>query len=194
MCQKLNISVYDVLDAAKTKWNFLPFKPGLVGGHCIGVDPYYLAHIAKKLGASSEIILAGRKLNDNMTSYVSKIIIKQLSLTDKILQIGLAFKENVPDIRNSKAAVLAKIFMDKRFKIDVYDPLVDKEEVLHNYNIKASNLLGKYDCIIIAVSHDFIAEDSVNILKHFKCKTKVFDLTGKYKNIFSSKNIEYWAL
>jgi len=194
LCQKLNISVYDVLDAAKTKWNFLPFKPGLVGGHCIGVDPYYLAHIAKKLGASSEIILAGRKLNDNMTSYVSKIIIKQLSLTDKILQIGLAFKENVPDIRNSKAAVLAKIFMDKRFKIDVYDPLVDKEEVLHNYNIKASNLLGKYDCIIIAVSHDFIAEDSVNILKHFKCKTKVFDLTGKYKNIFSSKNIEYWAL
>ncbi len=194
LCQKLNISVYDVLDAAKTKWNFLPFQPGLVGGHCIGVDPYYLAHIAKEIGVSTDIILAGRKLNDNMTSVVSKLIQKQILPTDRILQIGISFKENVPDIRNSKAASLAKIFLDKKYKIDIYDPIVDSEEVISSYNIKMSGMEKKYDCIIIAVAHKFISEKIVDIVKHTKKSTKVFDISGKYKNLFLSKNLKYWSL
>ncbi len=194
LCQKLNISVYDVLDAAKTKWNFLPFQPGLVGGHCIGVDPYYLAHIAKEIGVSTDIILAGRKLNDNMTSVVSKLIQKQILPTDRILQIGISFKENVPDIRNSKAASLAKIFLDKKYKIDIYDPIVDSEEVTSSYNIKMSGMEKKYDCIIIAVAHKFISEKIVDIVKHTKKYTKVFDISGKYKNLFISKNMSYWSL
>ena len=193
-CQKLNISVYDVLDAAKTKWNFLPFQPGLVGGHCIGVDPYYLAHKAKKIGASTDIILSGRKLNDNMTSIVSKIIEKKISYKDKILQIGISFKENVPDIRNSKAAILARIFIDKDYEIDVYDPIVDEQEVYSNFNIKLSNLSGKYDSIIIAVPHNFLSNNNIDILKFTKNSTKVFDISGKYRNLFASKNIRYWSL
>ncbi len=194
LCQKLNISVYDVLEAAKTKWNFLPFQPGLVGGHCIGVDPYYLAHIAKKIGATTDIILSGRKLNDGMTKIVSQLIIEKIDHKDKILQIGISFKENVPDIRNSKAAILAKIFKNKNFKIDVYDPIVDADEVNSNYNIKMSNLDGKYDAIIIAVSHEFILANSVEIFEHLKSSAKVFDITGKYKDFFLSHNLNYWSL
>ena len=118
----------------------MPFQPGLVGGHNIGVDPYYLAHIAKEIGVSTDIILAGRKLNDNMTSVVSKLIQKQIVPTDRILQIGISFKENVPDIRNSKAASLAKIFLDKKYKIDIYDPIVDSEGLQSSYNIKMSGM------------------------------------------------------
>jgi len=194
LCQKLNISVYDVLDAAKTKWNFLPFQPGLVGGHCIGVDPYYLAYIAKKRGASADVILSGRKLNDSMTKIVFKKIEKQISLNDRILQIGISFKENVLDIRNSKAAELAKIFIEKHYKIDIYDPIVNSIEVNDNYGIQLSKLTGKYDCIIIAVSHKFLLKNNINIIKYTKSSTRVFDITGKYKDIFYANNIKYWSL
>ena len=194
LCQKLNISVYDVLDAAKTKWNFLPFQPGLVGGHCIGVDPYYLAHIAKKLGAKADIILSGRRLNDKMASIVFNQIEKQISLNDRILQIGISFKENVPDIRNSKAAELAKAFINQNYKINVFDPIVDNTEVNKNFGIKLAKLAGSYDVIIIAVSHKFLSNKSINLLKHTKKSTKIFDITGKYRNMFSAKNIKYWSL
>ena len=194
LCQKLNISVYDVLDTAKTKWNFLPFQPGLVGGHCIGVDPYYLAHIAKKLGAKADIILSGRRLNDKMASIVFNEIEKQISLNDRILQIGISFKENVPDIRNSKAAELAKAFIDKNYKINVFDPIVDNTEVNKNFGIKLAKLAGSYDVIIIAVSHKFLSNKSINLLKHTKKSTKIFDITGKYRNMFAAKNIKYWSL
>jgi UDP-N-acetyl-D-glucosamine/UDP-N-acetyl-D-galactosamine dehydrogenase len=194
LCQKLNISVYDVLDAAKTKWNFLPFQPGLVGGHCIGVDPYYLAHIAKKLGAKADIILSGRRLNDKMTSIVFNEIEKQISLNDRILQIGISFKENVPDIRNSKAAELAKAFIDKNYNIHVYDSIVNSNEVNKNFGIKLSKLAGRYDVIIIAVSHKFLSNKSIDLLKYIKTSTKIFDISGKYKNMFSAKSIKYWSL
>ena len=194
LCQKLNISVYDVLETARTKWNFLPFQPGLVGGHCIGVDPYYLAHIAKKLGSSADVILSGRRLNDNMTSIIFKKIEKQVSLKSRILQIGISFKENVPDIRNSKAAELAKQFITKKYKIDIYDPVVNSLEVNHTFGIKLSKLRGKYDFIIIAVSHKFLLKDNIDILKYTKNSTKVFDITGKYKDKFSKNNINYWSL
>jgi len=194
LCEKLNISVYDVLDAARTKWNFLPFQPGLVGGHCIGVDPYYLAHIAKKLGSSADIILSGRRLNDNMTRIVFNKIDKQIPLKSRILQIGISFKDNVPDIRNSKAAELAKLFIEKKYKIDIYDPVVNSLEVYNNFGIKLSKLIGKYDCIIIAVSHKFLLKDIINILKYTKTSTRVFDITGRYKDKFSKNNIKYWSL
>ena len=194
LCQKLNISVYDVLDAAKTKWNFLSFEPGLVGGHCIGVDPYYLAHIAKKLGAKADIILSGRRLNDNMTSIIFNEIEKQISLNDRVLQIGIAFKENVPDIRNSKSAELAKAFIDKNYNIHVYDSIVNSNEVNNIFGIKLSKLIGRYDVIIIAVSHKFLSNKSIDLLKHIKKSTKIFDISGKYRNMFSSASIKYWSL
>jgi UDP-N-acetyl-D-glucosamine/UDP-N-acetyl-D-galactosamine dehydrogenase len=194
LCQKLNISVYDVLDAAKTKWNFLSFEPGLVGGHCIGVDPYYLAHIAKKLGAKADIILSGRRLNDNMTSIIFNEIEKQISLNDRILQIGISFKENVPDIRNSKSAELARAFIDKNYNIHVYDPIVNSNEVNKNFGIKLSKLLGRYDVIIIAVPHKFLSNKSIDLLKYIKKSTKIFDISGKYRKMFSSKTIKYWSL
>ena len=194
LCQKLNISVYDVLDAAKTKWNFLSFEPGLVGGHCIGVDPYYLAHIAKKLGAKADIILSGRRLNDNMTSIIFNEIEKQISLNDRILQIGISFKENVPDIRNSKSAELAKAFIDKNYNINVYDSIVNSNEVNKIFGIKLSKLIGRYDVIIIAVSHKFLSNKSIDLLKYIKKSTKIFDISGKYRNMFSSAAIKYWSL
>ena len=194
LCQKLNISVYDVLDAAKTKWNFLPFQPGLVGGHCIGVDPYYLAHIAKNLNSSSDVILSGRRLNDSMTGIVFKEIEKQIKKGSRILQIGISFKENVPDIRNSKSAELAQLFIDKKYKIDIHDPVVNSKEVQSDFGITLSKLSGKYDYIIIAVAHNFIYRNNINILKYTKKSSTVFDITGKFKNKLSKNNIKYWSL
>ena len=194
LCQRLNISVYDVLNAAKTKWNFLPFHPGLVGGHCIGVDPYYLAHIAKKLNSSSEVILSGRRLNDSMTGIVFKEIEKQIMKGSRILQIGISFKENVPDIRNSKSAELAQLFIEKKYKIDINDPVVNPKEVQSNFGITLSKLSGKYDYIIIAVAHNFIYRNNINILKYTKKSSTIFDITGKFKNKLSKNNIKYWSL
>jgi UDP-N-acetyl-D-galactosamine dehydrogenase len=193
LCQKLNISVYDVLNAAKTKWNFLPFHPGLVGGHCIGVDPYYLAHIAKKLGVETNVILSGRHLNDKMTEKIYHIIKKNISKKFRILQLGISFKENVPDIRNSKAAELANLFINNNYNIEIYDPVADKVDVHNNFKINLCELTGKYDCVIIAVSHKFL-KNNTNIINYIKEKAVVFDITGKYKNIFNNHKFKYWSL
>ena len=193
LCKKLNISIYDVLDAAKTKGNFLPFYPGLVGGHCIGVDPYYLAHIAKKLDVDTEVILSGRRLNDNMTEIIYNMIQKNISKNSRVLQIGISFKENVPDIRNSKAAELAKIFIKNKYNIEIYDPIVNKEDVEENYNIKLSEIFGQYDSVIIAVSHNFLRNNK-NITNCIKEKANIFDITGKYKTLFNGEKFKYWSL
>ena len=129
-----------------------------------------------------------------MTSIIFKKIEKQVSLKSRILQIGISFKENVPDIRNSKAAELAKQFITKKYKIDIYDPVVNSLEVNHTFGIKLSKLRGKYDHIIIAVSHKFLLKDNINILQYTKNSTKIFDITGKYKDKFSKNNINYWSL
>ena len=129
-----------------------------------------------------------------MTSIVFDKIEKQISRNDRILQIGISFKENVPDIRNSKAAELANTFINKNYRLDVYDPIVDETEVKKNFGIKLSKLMGKYDCIIIAVSHKFLLNKSIEFSKYTKNSTKIFDITGKYRNMFSSKNINYWSL
>ena len=193
LCGKLDISIYDVLDAAKTKWNFLDFHPGLVGGHCIGVDPYYLAHVAKKVKANTEVILAGRRINDKMANIIFKKIVKLITLKSRVLQIGISFKENVPDIRNSKAAELASMFIKKKYNLDIYDPVVDKDEVLSAYNISLDNPSGKYDCIIITVPHKIIFKDK-NFKQFLNKSSIIFDITGNYRNYFTKDKYNYFSL
>ena len=159
---KLDIDTESVLDAAGTKWNFLPFRPGLVGGHCIGVDPYYLTHKALEVGYKPEIILAGRKLNDDMGCYVASRVLKLME--DKkikksganILIMGFTFKENCPDIRNTRVIDLVKEFEKHDCKVDIYDPHVNKDAANHEYNVQPIDqpLDGKYDAILLAVAHD----------------------------------------
>ena len=159
---KLDIDTESVLEAAGTKWNFLPFRPGLVGGHCIGVDPYYLTHKANEVGYYPEMILAGRRLNDNMGSYVanevSKLMTKKhIHISDaNVLIMGLTFKENCPDHRNSRAVDLVNQFKSFNCNVDVYDPWVNKNQALKEYNIQPIDkpIKNKYDAIIIAVAHD----------------------------------------
>ena len=159
---ELNIDTKSVLEAAGTKWNFLPFTPGLVGGHCIGVDPYYLTHKALQVGYKPEMILAGRKINDKMSVFVadkvSKLMLKKdISIEGaNILVMGLSFKENCPDIRNTKVIDLVNEFKSFKCIIDVYDPWVDKDEALNEYNIKLIKYpkKNKYHAIVLAVAHN----------------------------------------
>ena len=159
---KLGIDTEDVLKAAGTKWNFLPFRPGLVGGHCIGVDPYYLTHKAQSVGLHPEIILAARRLNDRMGEYVATQLIKEMVkkriqvVGSKILVMGLSFKENCPDIRNTKIVDMVKALKEYELDLDIYDPWVDSKEAELEYGLTPINKLEnkKYDAIILAVAHD----------------------------------------
>ncbi|MCD8213342.1 MAG: Vi polysaccharide biosynthesis UDP-N-acetylglucosamine C-6 dehydrogenase TviB [Campylobacter sp.] len=160
--ERMNIDTNAVLQAAATKWNFLNFRPGLVGGHCIGVDPYYLTHKAQELGFHPEMILAGRRINDNMGKYVAGQIIKLMikkgvKISDaRVLTLGLTFKENCPDIRNSRVIDVIDELKDFGCKVDVYDPWVDEAEVLREYGLipLKSYELKDYDCVVIAVAHN----------------------------------------
>jgi len=172
---KLGIDTESVLEAAGTKWNFLPFRPGLVGGHCIGVDPYYLTHKALEVGYNPEMILAGRRLNDGMGVYVadqvSKLMTKKrIHVVDaNVLIMGLTFKENCPDLRNTRVIDLVEEFEGFNCNVDIYDPWVDKDESVHEYNIKPINypVAGKYDAILLAVAHDEFKALSVEQIKAF---------------------------
>jgi len=163
---RLGIDTEEVLLAAGTKWNFLPFRPGLVGGHCIGVDPYYLTHKAQEIGYNPEMILAGRRLNDNMGAYVVSEVIKlmlkkRIHISEgKILIMGLTFKENCPDLRNTRVVDMIAEFDEYGADIDVYDPWVDKVEAQKEYGITPIETLeeGQYDAILLAVSHDEFAK------------------------------------
>ena len=187
---KLGIDTESVLKAASTKWNFIPFKPGLVGGHCIGVDPYYLTHKALESGYNPEMILAGRRLNDNMGLYVadqvSKLMTeKQISIVDaNILIMGLTFKENCPDIRNTLVVDLVNQFIESNCNVDVYDPWVDKNESLDQHNINPIDkpIEGKYDVILIAVAHHQFKELTINQIKAFGKKEHViYDIKYLFK-------------
>jgi len=159
---KLDIDTEAVLEAAGTKWNFLPFRPGLVGGHCIGVDPYYLTHKAQEVGYNPEIILAGRRLNDNMGIYVAnqvvKLMIKKGQKIEgaKVLVLGITFKENCPDIRNSRVIDVIQELKEFGTEVEVYDPWADAEEVQREYNVPLIENadISQYDAVILAVSHD----------------------------------------
>ncbi len=187
----LNIDSNEVLKAANTKWNFLNFKPGLVGGHCIGVDPFYLAKAAKLAGHNPEVILAGRKINDSMPHFLFKNIIKQIKIKSRILILGLTFKENVNDIRNSKSAILAKLFLSKGYKLDVCDPLADKKEALKEYGIRLVSPKSKYDCVIVTVAHnDFLKMSKLNFISLFSKPSLLIDI----KNIWLRKNLPSYVL
>jgi len=181
--EKLGIDTYEVLEAAGTKWNFLPFRPGLVGGHCIGVDPYYLTHKAESLGYHSEVILAGRKINDTMGIHIAHRVIKLMTQRDvpvknsKILVLGITFKENCPDIRNSRVIDVIQELRSFGANVHVYDPQANSVEVKHEYDISLTNSLGeKYDAVVLAVSHkEFSALDWASLKKE---GTIVFDVKG----------------
>lgn len=179
---KMNINTHEVLEAAGTKWNFLPFKPGLVGGHCIGVDPYYLTHKAQSLGYTPEVILAGRRINDNMGKYVAQETVKLMcqNKTDlskaKVLILGITFKENCPDVRNTRVVDIIDEFDQFNIETHVYDPLADKVEVKEEYDIELiRDLKEDYSAIILAVAHSVF--DDLDWRK-IKGDAIVFDVKG----------------
>jgi UDP-N-acetyl-D-galactosamine dehydrogenase len=169
MFDKMGIDTTDVIEAAGTKWNFLKYKPGLVGGHCIGVDPYYLAYKSESLGYHPQVILSGRRVNDNMSSFVAQKIIKlliknKISINGaKCLLLGITFKENCPDIRNSKVIDIYRELVEYNLDVEVYDPYADNEEVYNEYGIKLIDDFKKYEVIVMAVSHSIFLE--INYLK-----------------------------
>ncbi len=177
---KMNIDTTEVLEAAATKWNFLPFKPGLVGGHCIGVDPYYLAHKASSLGHTPQVILSGRHVNDQMGAFVADKLIRlmQERLIDiadsKVLILGVTFKENCPDIRNSKVFDIHAQLVKKGINVDVFDPFANAEEVKQKHQIELITSLDNYDGIILAVAHDFFKALDYGKLQRNK-KAVIFD-------------------
>ena len=190
----MKIDTDDVLKTAGTKWNFLKFKPGLVGGHCIGVDPYYLTYKSQQLNYKPKIILAGRKINNSMTQYVFNKLnfyYKKKNIKNKIkksLVIGISFKENVPDIRNSKALELVNILKKNQHKVDIYDPVVNEKKIINCKIYKKISEIKKnqYDSIIIAVPHsNFLKILKKNIIRIIKTNSVLFDLKGIFSKEFS---------
>lgn len=170
---RMGIDTQEVLEAAGTKWNFLPFRPGLVGGHCIGVDPYYLTHKAQALGYHPEVILAGRRINDNMGVYVAEQVIKLMTrkrihvVDANILVLGLAFKENCTDLRNTRVIDIVREFNNYHAKVDVYDPWVDATEAIEEYGVTLIEHVpeARYDAIILAVGHRQFAEMGIDQIR-----------------------------
>ena len=198
---KLNINTYDVLEAAGTKWNFLKFSPGLVGGHCIGVDPYYLVHKAMQVGYHSKVINSGRYVNDSMGFYIAKQTVKKIIAQGKIIQeakvliMGATFKEDVSDIRNSKVIDVITELKSFQVNIDVVDPHADSKEMEHEYGVPLkSDMANDYDAIILAVNHKEYSQYDENFFKSIlKNGNGVFvDVKGVYRNKISS--LSYWSL
>jgi|TARA_B100001741_G_scaffold231584_1_gene192844 UDP-N-acetyl-D-galactosamine dehydrogenase len=192
---KLDIDTHEVLQAAETKWNFLPFKPGIVGGHCIGVDPYYLTHKSAEVGHHPEMILAGRRLNDDMPKYIvdrfiTLMISRGLKVADSnILIMGLSFKENCPDIRNTKVIDIIEGLVEFNCNVDVYDPWVDAKDALKDYGISLIKNIEnkKYDGILISVAHQEFKEWGVSKIRSYgKEHSILFDL----KNLFNSTDTD----
>ncbi len=181
--ERIGIDTHEVLEAAGTKWNFLPFKPGLVGGHCIGVDPYYLTHKAESLGYHSEVILSGRRINDNMGVHIANRVIKLMAQNDlpinkaDVLVLGITFKENCPDIRNSKVIDVIRELQSFGTNVDIFDPQADGEEVKHEYGLSLiATLSKKYHAIVLAVNHDEFSKLDWSSIRQEN--TVVFDVKG----------------
>jgi len=199
---RLGINTYDVLTAAGTKWNFLKFFPGLVGGHCIGVDPYYLTHKAKQTGYHAKIINSGRYVNDSMGFYVGKQTVKKIIaqgkrvMDSKVLIMGATFKEDVSDIRNSKVIDVIREIESFSVTVDVIDPYADPAEVNQEYGYKTKNEPdGPYDAIIVAVSHSQYKDLPKTYFEELMPKGGIFvDIKGGFKNMANSEKLEYWSL
>jgi UDP-N-acetyl-D-glucosamine/UDP-N-acetyl-D-galactosamine dehydrogenase len=197
---KIGINTYDVLEAAGTKWNFLKFQPGLVGGHCIGVDPYYLTYKAMELGYTPQIILSGRRVNDAMAAYVARRTVQFLLAVGanakdaRVLVMGATFKENVSDIRNSKVADVVHTLKEYQLVVDVVDPHADAAEIEHEYGFTlAPEIKGPYDAVILAVSHDeYLNRDEAWFQQFMKKGGILIDIKGLYRN--RMHELQYWSL
>jgi UDP-N-acetyl-D-galactosamine dehydrogenase len=186
---KLGIDTLSVLEAASTKWNFLHFKPGLVGGHCIGVDPYYLTHKAQELGYLPQVILSGRRINDSMGGYVAAQLLEMMAQRKifqpggRVLFLGLSFKENCPDVRNTRVIDIIKELMHFSLKVDIYDPWVDPDEVLSDYEVPVKSIeqLEKYEAVVIAVAHEHFQTLGIDwIREKLNDGGLIFDLKGMF--------------
>ncbi len=197
---KMNINTFEVLEAAGTKWNFLKFQPGLVGGHCIGVDPYYLTYKSQQLGYDSQVILAGRSINDGMAGYVAKKVLQSIIQSNgnvkdsKVLVMGATFKENVSDIRNSKVADVVKELQAFSINVDVADPYADSDELNHEYGFSLTKELSNdYDAVIVTVPHnDYKSLDDAYFTSITKPHGMVADLKGIYRGKLTQR--KYWSL
>jgi UDP-N-acetyl-D-glucosamine/UDP-N-acetyl-D-galactosamine dehydrogenase len=196
---KLGINTYEVIEAAATKWNFLKFYPGLVGGHCIGVDPYYLYFKAKELGIHAKIINSGRSINDSMAQYIGQETVKKMIAADKtvnhsrVLVMGATFKENVSDIRNSKVADVIHELQSFGVTVDVIDPLANSDDLKHEYGFSLSHASGKYDAIILAVNHKEYLNLPEEYFLNLSTDNGIFiDIKGVYRN--KIKKLTYWSL
>jgi UDP-N-acetyl-D-galactosamine dehydrogenase len=200
ICDKLDINTHEVLEAAGTKWNFLRFTPGLVGGHCIGVDPYYLTYKARKLGLNPNVILSGRLINDQMPMNIAKKIVKSLIKSGKdisqarVLVMGITFKENVEDIRNSKVAELIKELQSYSLNVDAVDPYASYEDFKHEYNLSFSmEIKGTYDVVILAVTHkEYLNQDIAFFEKLLTKEGSFVDIKGAYRK--QPHTVSYWTL
>lgn len=194
---KLDISIWDVLAAAGTKWNFLKFVPGLVGGHCIGVDPYYLSYLAQQLGHYPRVILAGRGINDGMGAWIADQIHERIGNGSRVLVLGLTFKENVPDLRNSRVIDVVRRLEWLRHEVVIHDPLADPAEARHEYGVELADdaLAGSYDVVIGAVSHaDYagLAAPTLNAL--VKDGGLLADLKGMWSKVELPASVRRWTL
>jgi UDP-N-acetyl-D-galactosamine dehydrogenase len=197
----MDIDTYDVLAAAGTKWNFLKFFPGLVGGHCIGVDPYYLTYKAQQMGYNPQVILSGRRINDGMADYVAKKTVQFLIKNDKspkkakLLVMGVTFKENVADIRNSKVADVVNALKEYMVNVDITDIHANSDEVHHEYGFKLTENIGnEYDAVIVAVAHDEYKQLSADYFRSIMKENPILiDLKNLYGN-FNNSEIERWSL
>ena len=196
--RKLDLSIHDVLDVASTKWNFLNFAPGLVGGHCIGVDPYYLAHGAREAGHEPTMVLAGRRINDAMGAYIAAEIAAHLAVSSRVLVLGLTFKENVPDIRNTKVVDLIAELRQRGHRVDVHDPLADPAMVAATYGESLETdlaAIGVYDCLVGAVMHDhyrrFTTADFSTLVTSGGL---VADIKGMWRDVELPDGMRRWRL
>ncbi len=198
---KMNIDTKSVLEAAGTKWNFLKFQPGLVGGHCIGVDPYYLLHKAKELGFNPQVITSGRRINDDMPAFIAKRLVQMLiqhgknPSETKVLVMGITFKENVADIRNSKVADLVRELMDFSINVHITDPHASPNEVAHEYRLTlVDNISNDYDAVIVAVNHENYKDYNLDYYKSLMNGTPILvDLKGIYERPQNGELL-YWRL
>ncbi|KHS85366.1 nucleotide sugar dehydrogenase [Pectobacterium brasiliense] len=201
MFNKMGINVYDVLDAAKTKWNFIPLQPGLVGGHCIGVDPYYLLQKANEYNYAPDMMRTAREINNGMPGFVCGIIIENMILNkivvpdSNLLILGSAFKENCPDIRNTKVVELYKSLIKYNINISIYDPVVSNKDFYKEYNVEVYNEFpeGTYDVIALIVPHDVFLED-LSIYNNLKTDGFVFDMKAKLSNKLNNTSVKTISL
>jgi len=196
---KIGLSTHEVLAAASTKWNFLPFTPGLVGGHCIGVDPYYLAHLSRSLGHEPEVILSGRRINEGMAGFIVDQIDKKLDhKPSRVLVLGLTFKENVPDLRNSKSADLVKLLEEKGHQVEVHDPCANMDEARHEYGLElhaSMSDIEPVDCIVGAVRHEAYCDFTTEVLEGLLVEGGLIaDLKGMWRAIKMPDSIKRWNL